>query len=109
MAALKSSRYRLFVAACVTYGLAAPVGATGFDILGCTTREREALTPTDPLDCQWREGAFESSLTQLYHQGWRLLDAEYFDDDQPVFYLERPRSSGERTPEDEESVPIAPE
>lgn len=88
-----SSPLRFLPLACLACGLAGPVHAD-VDILGCATREREAVTPTDPLDCQWKEGAFGSSLVQLYAQGWRLIDAEYFDDDQPVFYLERSIASG---------------
>lgn len=109
MAASTFSSNRLLLPACVALGLAAPASGAGFDILGCATREREAVTPNDPLDCQWKEGAFGTSLVQLYRQGWRLIDAEYFDDDHPVFYLERPASSDDPSPpEDRDTLSITP-
>lgn len=85
---MANSKFPLLSAACLTLGIADPAHAA-FDILGCATRAREAITPSDPLDCHGKEGAFESTLVDLYGQGWRLIDAEYFAGDEPVFYLER--------------------
>ena len=61
----------------------------GMDILACGTKEREAVTPSDPLNCQWKLGPLDTTLAQLYEQNWRLIEAEFFNGDRAVLYLER--------------------
>ena len=69
--------------------LTSAVASAGMDILACGTKEKEAVTPSDPLNCQWKHGPLDTTLAQLYEQGWRLIDAEFFNGDRPVLYLER--------------------
>lgn len=63
--------------------------ASGFDILACSSTEKIALTPTDPLNCEWQNGPIDATLAQLYMDGWRLIEAEFYNGNQPVVYLER--------------------
>lgn len=63
--------------------------AEGYDILACAPTEKEAVTPTDTLKCEWKNGLFEATLAQLYGEGWRLLEAAFYDDTREVLYLER--------------------
>lgn len=76
---------------------AAPAMA-GFDILACSTKEKTAVTPTDPLNCEWKNGLMDATLAQLYTQGWRLIDAEFFNGDREVLYLERPEATAAAAP-----------
>jgi hypothetical protein len=70
----------------------APLAAAAgeLDILACGSGEKQAVSPTDPLKCEWKNGLFEATLAQLYSQGWRMADAVFFDHVRPVLYLERP-------------------
>lgn len=61
----------------------------GVDILACGTKEKEAVTPADPLNCHSKDGTLDSTLAELYEQNWRLIDAEFFNGDRAVLYLER--------------------
>lgn len=67
--------------------------AAGFDILACSTREKLAVTPTDKLNCEWKNGVMDATLAQLYHENWRLIIAEFFNGDREVLYLERPEAT----------------
>lgn len=60
------------------------------DILACATKEKEAVTPTDPLNCEWKNGLLDATLAQLYVEGWRLIEVAFFDGTREVLYLERP-------------------
>lgn len=71
---------------------AAPAHA-GFDILACSTKEKEAVTPTDTLHCEWKNGALETTLVQLYADGWRLIEVAFFEGTREVLYLERATAS----------------
>lgn len=64
--------------------------AGGLDILACATKEKEAVTPTDPLNCEWKNGLLDATLAQLYVEGWRLVEVAFFDGTREVLYLERP-------------------
>jgi hypothetical protein len=66
--------------------------ADRLDILACGSSEKLAVSPTDKLSCEWKNGLFEATLAQLYSEGWRLADAVFFDQVRPVLYLERPVS-----------------
>lgn len=70
--------------------LAGPASATGLDILACATKEKLAVTPTDPLHCEWKNGLFDATLAQLYVDGWRLAEVAFFEGSREVLYLERP-------------------
>lgn len=71
--------------------LSGPAAASGeLDILACGSSEKQAVSPTDKLSCEWKNGLFEATLAQLYSQGWRMADAVFFDQVRPVLYLERP-------------------
>lgn len=61
----------------------------GVEILACGTKEKEAVTPIDPLNCHGKSGSLDSSLAELYEQNWRLIEAEFFNGDRAVLYLER--------------------
>ena len=61
-----------------------------FDILACGSSEKQAVSPTDKLRCEWKNGLFEATLAQLYSEGWRMAEAVFFDQVRPVLYLERP-------------------
>lgn len=61
----------------------------GMEILACGTKEKEAVTPSDPLNCHGKQGTLDTDLAQLYEQGWRLIDTEFFNGDRAVLYLER--------------------
>jgi hypothetical protein len=69
---------------------APPAPAGSLDILACGSPEKQAVSPTDKLSCEWKNGLFEATLAQLYDQGWRIADAVFFDQVRPVLYLERP-------------------
>jgi len=69
------------------------VRAEALDILACGTPERQAVTPTDKLDCEWKNGNFKATLAQLYHESWRMVDTEFFDATRQVIYLERPEAA----------------
>lgn len=69
------------------------LGAGELDILACGSSEKQAVSPTDTLKCEWKNGLFEATLAQLYSQGWRIADAVFFDHVRPVLYLERPVGS----------------
>lgn len=64
--------------------------AQPLDILGCIPKENEALSPTDSLDCQWKNGVLSATLAQLYVEGWRMAATAFYDDTKQVIYLERP-------------------
>lgn len=64
--------------------------ATPLDILACATKEKQAVTPTDSLNCEWKNGLFDATLAQLYVEGWRLIEVAFFDGTREVLYLERP-------------------
>jgi hypothetical protein len=66
------------------------VAAEELDILACGSTEKQAVSPTDKLNCEWKNGLFDATLAQLYSQGWRMADATFFDHVRPVLYLERP-------------------
>lgn len=74
------------------------------DILACSIAEKAAVTPTDPLNCQWKNGLLDTTLAQLYVDGWRLIEVGFFDGNREVLYLERstpaatPVSSGSVAP-----------
>lgn len=70
--------------------LSGPVAANSLDILACATKEKEAVTPTDPLNCEWKNGLLDATLAQLYMDGWRLVEVAFFDGTREVLYLERP-------------------
>lgn len=72
--------------------------AAGFDILACSTKEKLAVTPTDKLNCEWKNGVMDATLAQLYNDGWRLIDAEFFNGDREVLYLERPEAATATAP-----------
>lgn len=73
----------------LTLVTAAPVQA-GLDILACSTKNKEAVTPTDPLRCEWKNGFLDATLAQLYVDGWRLIEVAFFEGTREVLYLERP-------------------
>lgn len=64
--------------------------AQPLDILGCIPKESEAVSPTDSLDCQWKNGELSATLAQLYIEGWRMTATAFYDDTKQVIYLERP-------------------
>jgi len=64
--------------------------AGGVDILACATKEKAAITPTDPINCEWKNGLFDATLAQLYMDGWRMVEVAFFDGTREVIYLERP-------------------
>ena len=70
------------------------MGAGELDILACGSSEKQAVSPTDKLNCEWKNGFFEATLAQLYSQGWRMTEAVFFDQVRPVVYLERPIAAG---------------
>jgi hypothetical protein len=63
--------------------------AGGVDILACGTKEKAAITPTDPIHCEWKNGLFDATLAQLYMDGWRMVQVAFFDGTREVIYLER--------------------
>lgn len=65
------------------------VSAQSYDILACSVGEKAAVTPTDKLDCEWKNGLFVSTLAQLYGEHWRLVETAFFDGTRQVLYLER--------------------
>ncbi len=69
---------------------AVPASAAGVDILACGTKEKAAITPTDQVNCEWKNGLFDATLAQLYLDGWRLAHVAFFDGTREVMYLERP-------------------
>ncbi|MGQ0699796.1 MAG: hypothetical protein ACT4PZ_16330 [Panacagrimonas sp.] len=69
----------------------------GMDILACSTPEKAAITPTDPLNCQWKNGLLDATLAQLYVDGWRLVEVGFFNGDREVLYLERPIAAAAAT------------
>lgn len=68
------------------------VHAAGVDILACATKEKAAITPTDPINCEWKNGLFDATLAQLYLDGWRMVEVAFFDGTREVIYLERPEA-----------------
>ncbi len=68
---------------------AASATAGGVDILACGTKEKSAVTPTDQLNCEWKNGLFDATLAQLYLEGWRIAEVAFFDGTREVIYLER--------------------
>lgn len=64
--------------------------AQPLDILGCVPKEDEAVSPTDSLNCQWKNGELSATLAQLYIEGWRMAVTAFYDDTKQVIYLERP-------------------
>lgn len=74
--------------------LSGPVSAAGeLDILACGSSDKQAVSPTDKLNCEWKNGLFEATLAQLYSQGWRMTETVFFDHVRPVVYLERSASA----------------
>tara|TARA_R110000787_G_scaffold97889_9_gene201715 strand:+ start:1694 stop:2023 length:330 start_codon:yes stop_codon:yes gene_type:complete len=65
-----------------------PLPAAATEILGCASDDRFAVTPSDKLRCEGRNGELSSTLLDLYAAGWRLIDTEFYDKDRQVFYLE---------------------
>ncbi len=81
----------LYTAAALLMLLSGPAGAAGgLDILACGSSEKQAVSPTDKLNCEWKNGLFDATLAQLYSDGWRVAEAVFFDSVRPVLYLERP-------------------
>ncbi|MGQ0621212.1 MAG: hypothetical protein ACT4QA_15035 [Panacagrimonas sp.] len=72
-------------------GVASPlaVHSADVDILACAPKDKDAVTPTDLLSCQWKNGGFDATLAQVYSDGWRLIDTAFFEGDRQVIYLER--------------------
>lgn len=64
--------------------------AADVDILACAAKEKEAISPTDVLNCQWKNGVFDATLTQIYSDGWRIIETAFFDGNRQVIYLEKP-------------------
>lgn len=85
---------RLLTALALT--TAAPVHA-GLDILACSTKLKEAVTPTDTLQCEWKNGVLTATLAQLYGDGWRLIEVAFFEGNREVLYLERPEPAAAAT------------
>lgn len=77
---------------------AGSAGAAGVDILACGTKEKAAVTPTDSLNCEWKNGVFVATLAQLYVEGWRLVEVAFFDGTREVLYLERPEPAEKAAP-----------
>ena len=69
--------------------------AGGVDILACATKEKAAITPTDSVNCEWKNGLFDATLAQLYMEGWRIAEVAFFDGTREVIYLERPEKPAE--------------
>lgn len=81
----------LCYAAAALLPLSGPIHAAGsLDILACGSAEKQAVSPTDKLNCEWKNGVFEATLAQLYGDGWRVAQAVFFDSVRPILYLERP-------------------
>jgi len=91
MTTMTTNMRSLYYAAAALLLLAGPVHAAGdLDILACGSSEKQAVSPTDKLNCEWKNGLFEATLAQLYGDGWRVAEAAFFDSVRPVLYLERP-------------------
>lgn len=67
-----------------------PAWSADADILACAAREKEAIAPTDILNCQWKNGIFDATLVQIYSEGWRIVETAFFDGTRQVIYLEKP-------------------
>jgi hypothetical protein len=86
---------RTFCSAVTLFLMAGSAAAAGeLDILACGSSEKQAVSPTDKLSCEWKNGLFEATLAQLYSEGWRMAEAVFFDQVRPVLYLERPVAAG---------------
>lgn len=77
----------------------APAQAAGVDILACATQQKAAITPTDPINCEWKHGPFDATLVQLYADGWRIAQVAFFDGTREVIYLERSEMTAAQRPE----------
>ncbi len=61
------------------FATAGVANAGGVDILACGTKEKSAITPTDPINCEWKNGLLDATLAQLYMDGWRIVQVAFFD------------------------------
>lgn len=82
--------------------------AEAIEILGCATEEKTAVSPSDKLQCEGREGNLAATLLELYSEGWRLIDTEFFERDRQVLYLEREEPPGTNSSSASESRAISP-